>query len=106
MEKNVLKYLKNLDMNPRRLLDIHAVQPFVQKLQDEGIGCSGILQRLDAHCQSLKFLNFSDEEEGLSAKVQRTLDFLRSFRRGFTAQKASKERDSIEAKAYDPPDLS
>ena len=106
IERNVLKYLKHLDMNPRRLLDIHAVQPFVQKLQDEGIGCSGILHRLDAHCQSLKFLNFSDEEEGLLAKVQRALDFLRSYRRGFKAQKTSRERENIEAKAYDPPDLS
>ena len=30
-------------MNPRRLLDINAVKPFVEQLQDEGIGCSGIL---------------------------------------------------------------
>ena len=81
-------------------------QPFVEQLQDEGIGCSGILQQLDAHCLALKFLNFSDEEEGLSGKVQRALDFLRSYCRGFTAQKTSKERESIEAKAYDPPDLS
>ena len=104
IERNVQKYLKRLSMNPRRLLDINAVhrslsnfrtrvlvavasfQPFIEQLQDEGIGCSGILQQLDAHFLAQKFLNFSDEEEGLSGKVQRALDFLRSYCRGFTAQ--------------------
>ena len=106
VERNVLKYLKQLNMNPHRLLDLHPVQPFIQQIHKEGIGCSGILQCLDAHCLALKFLNFSSEEEGLSGKVQRAQDFLRSFRKSFQAQKVSKERESIEAKAYNPLDLS
>ena len=38
--------------------------------------------------------------------MQRASDFLRTFRRSYKAQKVANERESIEAKAYNPPDLS
>ena len=93
-------------MCPRRLLELSPEQPFIEGIQKEGIGCSGVLQRLDAHAQALKFINFSSEEEGVPAKVQRSQDFLHSFRNTFHSEKAAKEREGIEVKAYCLPDFS
>ena len=106
---NVRKYLNYLDpgdMQPERLLGVKTVPPYIECVQEDGIGSSGILQRLDAHSHALKYINFSCEEEGIPARVQRGHDFLRSFRRSFQADKVARERDGIEAKAYSPPDLS
>ena len=51
-------------------------------------------------------MNFSSEDETLPPKVQRALEFLRTFRRTYKARKVANERESIESKAYNPPDLS
>ena len=80
--------------------------PFIEGIREEGIGSSGILQRLDAHALALKYLNFVSEEEGMAARVQRCNDFLRTFRKSFHTEKVAREREGIEAKAYAPPDLS
>ena len=93
-------------MDPRRLVDLTPIQPFFAHVEEGGIGCSGILQCLDAHSLALKYLNFTDDEESLPGKVQRALDFLRTFRRSYRAQKVANERERIEARAYNPPDLS
>ena len=106
IEANVRKYLTELDMDPRRLVVLTPIQPFFAHVEEGGVGCSGILQRLDAHSLTLKYLNFTDDEESLPGKVQRASEFLRTFRRSYKAQKVANERESIEAKAYNPPDLS
>ena len=74
------------------------MQLFIESIQEEGVGCIGVLQRLDAHAQALKFFNFTTEEEGVAAKVQRSLDYLRRIRKSFQAEKVVKERENIEAK--------
>ena len=106
IEANTRKYLTHVDMDPRRLVEVTPIQPFVTEVQEGGVGCSGVLQRLDAHSLALKYYNFTNDEESLPGKVQRTLDFLRTLRRSYKAQKVAKERESIESKAYNPPDLS
>ena len=65
IEANVRKYLTELDMDPRRLVDLTPIQPFFAHVEEGGVGCSGILQRLDAHSLALKYLNFTDDEESL-----------------------------------------
>ena len=95
------KYLEHLnpgDMRPQGLLQLSPVQLFIESIQEEGVGCIGVLQRLDAHAQALKFFNFTTEEEGVAAKVQRSLDYLRRVRKSFQAEKVVKERENIEAK--------
>ena len=106
IEANARKYLTHVNMDPRRLVDLTPIQPFITEVQEGGVGCSGILQRLDAHSLALKYFNFTDEEESLPGKVQRALDFLRTLRRSYKTQKVAKERENIESKAYNPPDLS
>ena len=93
-------------MDPRTLVQLSPIQPFINEVEKGGVGCSGVLQRLDAHSLALKFMNFSSEDEILPPKVQRALEFLRTFRRTYKARKVANERESIESKAYNPPDLS
>ena len=106
---NIRKYLNHLDpgkIRPERLLQVKAVPSFIEGIREDGIRSSGVLQRLDAHSQALKFINFSSKEDGIPSKIQRCHDFLRTFRKTFHAKKVARERDGIEAKAYSLPDLS
>ena len=106
IQANVRKYLQANNMDPRTLVHLSPIQPFIDAVEKGGVGCSGILQRLDAHSLALKFMNFSCDDDALSAKVQRALEFLRTFRRSFKVRKVANERENIEAMAYNPPDLS
>ena len=106
---NVRKYLDHIDpgkIRPERLLQLKPVPPFIEGIREEGVGSSGVLQRLNAHALAVKYLNFVSEEEGMAARVQRCNDFLRTFRKPFHTEKVAREREGIEAKAYAPPDLS
>ena len=98
--------MKTHKIDPRTLVQLSPIQPFINEVEKGGVGCSGVLQRLDAHSLALKFMNFSSEDETLPPKVQRALEFLRTFRRTYKARKVANERESIESKAYNPPDLS
>ena len=106
IEMNMRKYLPEIGMDHKRLTELKPIEAYIKRVQDDGIGCSGVLQRLDVHVLALKFLNFTEEEEGLPALVQRAYDYIKSFRRSFKAEKVAKERQSVESKAYNPPDLS
>ena len=50
---NICKYLDHIDpgkIRPERLLQLKHVPPFIEGIWEEGVGSSGVLQRLDAHC--------------------------------------------------------
>ena len=90
---NVCKYLDHIDpgkIRPERLLQLKHVPPFIEGIREEGVGSSGVLQRLDAHCTGSV-----SEEEGMAARVQRCND----FRQPFHMEKVAREREGIEAKA-------
>ena len=70
-------------MRPQRLLQVSPVQPFIESIQEEGIGCSGVLQRLDAHAQALKFLNFSTERRAYLRESRDVKNFFTVSERPF-----------------------
>ena len=87
IERNVKKYLKRLSMNPRRLLDINAVHRSLSNFRTRVLVAVASFQPFVEQLQ----------DEGI-ARPEKLLQRLYST--------ASKESESIEAKAYDPPDLS
>ena len=73
------------------------------------MGCSGLLQKLDALTAALWFIRFSstdeDSEAEMEAKVERMLQFIMQQRRIFKVDKTRLERIRLEEIAANLPDL-
>ena len=63
------QYLQTHKMDPRTHVQLSPIQPFINEVEKGGVGCSGVLQRLDAHSLALKFMNFNSENETLPLKA-------------------------------------
>ena len=112
--KNVSKYLFFLDsesVRPQLLLKKKPLVEYLKVVEEGyGVGCSGLLQKLDAVTAALKFMKFSfideDEEEESEAKIDRMLEFISHQRKSYKVGKVRSERVRLEELAANPPDLS
>ena len=112
--KNVSKYLFFLDsqsVRPELLLKKKPLVEYLKVVEEGyGVGCSGLLQKLDAITAALKFMKFSsideEEEEEVEAKIERMLQFITHQRKSYKVGKVRSERVRLEELAANPPDLS
>ena len=112
--KNLSKYLFFLDkesVRPELLLKKKPLVEYLRVVEEGyGVGCSGLLQKLDAITAALKFMKFSciDEEgeEETDGKIERMLQFITQQRKSYKVGKVRSERVRLEELAADPPDLS
>ena len=99
---NVGKYLHYLNsecVEVNELLTHSVVMKYIKAVEGQGIGCSGVLQKLDAHSLSLKFFRLSVEDDESLRKVERMLSFLVDIRKSYKKEKRKKQRHRIEATA-------
>lgn len=67
-----------------------------------------MLQQLDAVVLAVKYTNYTvegDREAEVGRKAGRVMDVVKMLRRTYSIEKSKMERESIEAKTFNPPDL-
>ena len=78
--------------------------------EEYGVGCSGLLHKLDAITTALRYMRFStlDEEgeEERDLKIERLMRFIYSQRKQYKEEKMRSERKRLEELAANPPNLS
>ena len=91
-----LYFLNPECIHTKKLLVHSVLMEYINVVEGQGIGSSGVLQKLDAHALALKFFQLSVEDDDTHKKVEQMLSFLVDVRKSFK-KKRKKQRDRLEA---------
>jgi len=104
-----LWFLNNSTVCPRLLLRKKSLLDYVKKVEEHGVGNSGVLQQLDAITLAVKFLRIhglEEEDDGeIEQKVPGVLAAIIDIRKSYKSRKTSRERERLEDLAANLPDI-
>lgn len=104
-----LWFLNNSAVCPRLLLRQKSLLDYVKKVEELGVGNSGVLQQLDAITLAVKFLRIhgleDEDDEEIDHKVPGVLAAINDIRKSYKARKMSCERERLEDLAANLPDI-
>ena len=104
-----LWFLNNSTVCPRLLLRKKSLLDYVKKVEEHGVGNSGVLQQLDAITLAVKFLRIhglEEEDDGeIEQKVPGVLAAINDMRKSYKSRKTSRERERLEDLAANLPDI-
>ena len=99
---NVGKYLYFLSpmaVKVEGLLLHEKVMSYIKSTEEQGVGCSGVLHRIDAHSLAVRYLLLTVENDEVLRKGERMLNFLAQVRKSYKKEKRRKQRSNVEVRA-------